>query len=303
LRSPLLNSRANSPIYGFKTKVADAAKAVTMLGKDAVKEVIVPDALQRSFTEVKETGFIIEDYWAHSLATAMIARILSFPLDQDKWSPEQRKDFSSFALSDTTVEYMRALRLDRVFWIQDDDDPFVSGMMHDIGKVALVHCYPGLYSNFVSALEESEWKMSMCEAERETAGVDHLQVGSLLARNWELAESLQSVIAQHHTPNSTDALAQLISLSSFLSSAFYSYPAAADTPLKRAMEAMESTNSTQMALDDEDEETLEQIAAGLPENLLSYIGSSLNQIIQLGLVLGPDVCTQLEEIRASMKEQ
>jgi len=302
MSSATLIRRANSPIYGFKTKVADASKAVTMLGKDAVKELVVADALQRSFAETQETGFVVEDYWAHSLATAMIARILSFPLEQDKWSPEQHKDFASFALSDTTIEYMRALRLDRVFWIQDNDDPFVSGMMHDIGKVALVHCYPGLYSTFISALEESDWQMSMCEAERETAGVDHLQVGSLLARNWDLAESLQTLIAQHHTPTSTDVLAQLISLSSFLASAFYSYPATADTPLKRAMASINSTDGAEMVLE-EDEEVIQQITACLPDNLLSFIGSSLNQIVQLGLVLGPDVCVQLEEMRASMKEQ
>jgi two-component system, chemotaxis family, chemotaxis protein CheY len=303
MSSAMLIRRANSPIYGLKSKVVDAAKAVTMLGKDTVKELVVADALKRSFSDVQEDNFSIEEYWAHSLATAMIARVLSFPLDREKWSSEQQKDFASFGLSDTTVEYMGALRLDRVFWIQEGEDPFVSGMMHDIGKVALVHCYPGLYQGFVSLLKESDWKMSMREAEQTTAGVDHLQVGGLLANNWELTESLQSVIARHHTPNDTDALAHLISLSSFIASAFYSYPAKADTPLKRAMEPVATeSGGSQMALAEEDGETMEQIATGLAENTLPFTGSSLNQILQLGFVLGPDICTQLEEIRASMKD-
>ncbi len=302
LSSAMLIRRANSPIYGFSSKVEDAAKAVTLLGKSTVRELIIADSLRRSFSSVHDSGFHVEDYWAHSLATAMIARILSFSLNRDDWDADQQKEFVAFGLSDTTEDYLRALRLYSKFHSEDSDAPFTGGMMHDIGKVALVHCYPGLYAAFIETLEESKWTMTMRAAEAQASGVDHVQVGGILARNWELSDSLQQVIADHHAPTETDHLTQLISLSSFIASAFYSYPAKAKTPLKYALEPVVEVGNAQMRFDTDDAKTVEQLNAMLPEGLLQTIGISLSQVLQLAFVLGPDVRARLEEVRRSMKD-
>ncbi len=302
LSSAMLIRRANSPIYGFQTKVEDAIKAVTLLGKSTVKELIVADSLRRSFHQVNESDFSVEDYWAHSLATAMVARILHFSLNREQWNAEQQKEFNSFGLSDTTVEYLKALRLYLKFTLEEDEDPFIGGMMHDIGKVALVHCYPGLYSTLVETLEESGWKMTMKESEERTAGVDHVQVGRILARNWELSEPLQQVIEKHHAPEPTERFAQLVCLSSFIASAYYSYPTKAKTPLKRAIEPIVEAGNAQMSFDPEDGEAVEALEAMLPKGFLTSVGVSLHQILQLTFVLGSDVRSRLEEVRMSMKD-
>ena len=142
----------------------------------------------------------------------------------------------------------------------------------------------------------------MREAEETTAGVDHVQVGSILARNWELAAPLQQVIAHHHAPTSDAIFTQLISLSSFLAGAFYPYPAKAEFPPTRMVERIVSSQGEQMAVDVDDDEMMQSIAAFLPDGLLEYIGLDLKKILQLSFVLGPDIRTQIEEISASMKD-
>jgi len=303
LSSAMLIRRANSPIYGLHTKVEDVAKAVILLGKSTVRELIVADSLRRTFHPVKEADFSVEEYWAHSFATAMFARILSFSLDREQWTDEQKKEFDQLYLSDRSVEYLKALRLYSTFELGEDEDPFVSGMMHDIGKVALVHCYPGLYNTFVRTLEQSNWTLTMKESEEQTSGVDHVQVGGILARNWQLAQYLQNVIHEHHPPDKGDSLARLICLSSFMASAFYSYPAKAKTPLKQAVEPMvDNLDDRQIGFDPNDLNATEHIEAMLPKGFLRSIGVSLDQILQLSSVLGADVRKQLESIRGSMKD-
>ncbi|MGB1719622.1 MAG: HDOD domain-containing protein, partial [Candidatus Latescibacterota bacterium] len=216
---------------------------------------------------------------------------------------EQKKEFNQLYLSDRSVEYLKALRLYSTFELGEDEDPFVSGMMHDIGKVALVHCYPGLYNTFVRTLEQSNWTLTMKDSEEQTSGVDHVQVGGILARNWQLAQYLQNVIHKHHTPDKGDSLARLICLSSFMASAFYSYPAKAKTPLKQAVEPMvDNLDDRQIGFDPNDLDATEHIEAMLPKGFLRSIGVSLYQVLQLSSVLGADVRKQLEGIRGSMKD-
>ena len=44
-------------------------------------------------------------------------------------------------------------------------DPFVGGMMHDIGKVALIQSYPGLYPVICEELQRENWNVTMRSVE------------------------------------------------------------------------------------------------------------------------------------------
>ena len=138
--------RARSPIYGFRGEIDETEKAVVLLGKNTVKEIIVAGAVKKSFEGVVEEGFVVDEYWEHSVAVAVLARILVFPLNQMEWTPEDKKDFEQLDLGPEVVEALNKAGLSQRLDLSGNEDPFIGGMMHDIGKAALAHSYPGLFS-------------------------------------------------------------------------------------------------------------------------------------------------------------
>ena len=302
LSSAMIIRRANSPIYGFKAKVNDAAKAVNLLGKSTVKELIVSDTLRRSFATTQEKNFHLEDYWLHSLATGMIARILHFPSDRSQLDAEQKKDFESWELSDATISTLEALGLDRKFALAEEEDPFVGGMMHDLGKVALVYCYPGLFPAIVDGLEKVGWKAPMGKAEETVAGIDHTQVGQILARSWGLDESLGRVVAQHHAPAEEDRFSQLVALASFFAGVVYPYPKNAGYPPIQAMQEMVSEGGQTLGIDLDDEDQVKAVRAFLPGEWVEKSGMEFDKLLALGMQLCPDIEKLVEKIRSSMQD-
>ena len=84
--------RSRSPMYGFQGEINDVYKAVVLLGKNPVKEMVVAGALKRSFESIQEQGFSVEEYWLHSVGVATAARILAFPLDETIWTPNTARN-------------------------------------------------------------------------------------------------------------------------------------------------------------------------------------------------------------------
>ncbi len=224
--------RSRSPIYGFQGEINDLGKAVVLLGKNAVKELVVSSAVKRSFEGIQEQGFSVEDYWLHSVGVSIAARILSFPYDEKRWTPQQQKDFEELQLSAEAQAALKEAKLWEKFALSPAQDPFVGGMMHDIGKVALIQAYPGLFPMIVKELQDQNWNMSMKSGEGLLAGgADHNLVGRILADSWKLGSALAQMIEYHHTPSVDDVFSQLISLADFVGGCVYPYPKQATYPM------------------------------------------------------------------------
>jgi DNA-binding CsgD family transcriptional regulator len=71
----------------------------------------------------------------------------------------------------------------------------VTSLLHDIGKLVLVHAYPGYPRQVHGDARTPEERLG---AERRELGVDHALVGGVLARRWSLPKSVASVIERHH---------------------------------------------------------------------------------------------------------
>jgi putative nucleotidyltransferase with HDIG domain len=87
-------------------------------------------------------------------------------------------------------------RLARELSYSARDRLMVTTLLHDIGKLVLVHAYPG-YPNQVHG--EARTPEERVAAERRELGVDHALVGGVLARRWNLPKMLASVIERHHS--------------------------------------------------------------------------------------------------------
>ncbi len=72
----------------------------------------------------------------------------------------------------------------------------VSALLHDIGKLVLIHAYPAYPGQVHGEARTPEERL---QQERRELGVDHALVGGVLARRWGLPKSVARVIERHHS--------------------------------------------------------------------------------------------------------
>jgi putative nucleotidyltransferase with HDIG domain len=87
-------------------------------------------------------------------------------------------------------------RLAREVGHQARDRLMVTSLLHDIGKLVLIHAYPGYPAQVHGDARTPEERIGR---ERRELGVDHALVGGVLARRWGLPRSIASVIERHHS--------------------------------------------------------------------------------------------------------
>jgi len=83
---------------------------------------------------------------------------------------------------------------------EDRDRLMVTALLHDIGKLVLVHAYPGYPGQVHGQARTPEDRI---HRERRELGVDHALVGGVLARRWGLPKSVAAVIERHHSDDAT----------------------------------------------------------------------------------------------------
>jgi len=86
-------------------------------------------------------------------------------------------------------------RLAREVGWEDRDELLISALLHDVGKLVLMHAYPGYPEQVHGDARTPEARIHQ---ERRELGVDHALVGGVLARRWGLPGRLASVIERHH---------------------------------------------------------------------------------------------------------
>ncbi|MFI4940363.1 MAG: HDOD domain-containing protein [Burkholderiales bacterium] len=165
---------ANSSFYGLQSKVTTIAQAIAILGFNCVRNLVTATAVLGNFSTSKSEAFNIHGFWRHSIATALCARSLA-----------------------------RLLKANQ-------DNAFMVGLLHDIGRLVLATRLPQYYENVLAYRGAQD--CYAIEAERAVLGIDHAMVGQALAEHWKFPVLLQQAIADHHTPENQDkgALASII---------------------------------------------------------------------------------------------
>ena len=80
------------------------------------------------------------------------------------------------------------------------DRLLVTALLHDIGKLVLMHAYPGYPRQVHGPARTPEERLHY---ERRELGVDHALVGGVLARRWNLPNAVASAIERHHADDAT----------------------------------------------------------------------------------------------------
>src|SRR5436305_10165926 len=87
-----------------------------------------------------------------------------------------------------------------------------TSFLHDIGKLVLLHAYPGYPGQVHRGARTPEDRIHQ---ERRELGVDHALVGGRLARRWGLPATIATTIERHHNPE-VEGEAALVRLADML---------------------------------------------------------------------------------------
>jgi putative nucleotidyltransferase with HDIG domain len=155
----------NSSFFGLTAHVSSPARAVSLLGLETVKALVLGVKIFSQFSGSDLPGYSIANLWNHSLATACLAKNLAEHLKLQQ--PEV-------------------------------DDSFLGGLLHDIGKLVLLDRLPAVCHEVLRV--QSSAGSPLFDAEQEIMGTTHAQVGAYLLGIWGFSESIVEPIAFHHHP-------------------------------------------------------------------------------------------------------
>ncbi|ACL71756.1 metal dependent phosphohydrolase [Thioalkalivibrio sulfidiphilus HL-EbGr7] len=168
---------ANSPLYGFSSRVDTISRAVTVIGAGRIRELVIASTVPRAFDAVESPLLSLEDFWRHSIYCGLAARLLA--------------------------EQVMPKRAETVF---------IAGLLHDVGRLLIFNREPDeAHEAFLLALQQAG-ELGPQSAERQVLGYDHADVGGELAARWKLPVSLQECIRYHHRPAEAREFPQEVAL-------------------------------------------------------------------------------------------
>ncbi|HEX7059987.1 MAG TPA: HDOD domain-containing protein [Solirubrobacterales bacterium] len=82
----------------------------------------------------------------------------------------------------------------------------VASLLHDIGRLVISRLHPGYKTFFDATMRTPEQRL---REERDQLGIDHALVGGVLARRWNVPQSIAVAIERHHSDDA-DGLAAMV---------------------------------------------------------------------------------------------
>ena len=151
---------ANSPFYGLRRQICTVQEAIVVLGLSSVRMLVTAAAIIGQFPTRARRDHDLHAFWQHSIGVACCAKLLCAGVRQNP------------------------------------DTAFVCGLLHDIGRLVLVHYYPEQYAQVEDYCIRED--VSRLDAERAVLGLDHAAIGAALVAHWNFPAQIQQVVAGHH---------------------------------------------------------------------------------------------------------
>jgi HD-like signal output (HDOD) protein len=161
---------ANSPFFGVTGGVASLRKAITIIGLEETVNVLNFHLVMNTIPAFPEVeGFSNDNFWAHSWACAMAARMLGRP--------------------QLLVQAMPGTL-------------YLAGLLHDVGKAVLALHLP---REFAASLRLArDQRIPLQEAEWHKIGIDHALLGGHLLGVWNLPATVAAATAFQDAPENAE---------------------------------------------------------------------------------------------------
>ncbi|MBI9073176.1 MAG: HDOD domain-containing protein [Melioribacteraceae bacterium] len=159
-------SIANSPLYGLPRKVSTIDFAILIIGFQDIKNIVIALSMIDSFKNKSDKNLNQEEFWKHSIITGNAAKRIAEDL--------------GFRIG---------------------GEAFVAGLLHDLG-IPVIHKY--FHSSFLEIIEAVNEGGIFLEAEFNTLGMTHAEIGRFLAAKWNLPAPLVDAVIHHHDPGKSE---------------------------------------------------------------------------------------------------
>jgi putative nucleotidyltransferase with HDIG domain len=155
---------ANSAYFGLSEKIDSVHQAIVLMGMDQVANLVLLSASSENL-QTAQDGYDLEpgELWKYSVSSALIARELA-----------EKKGIKETHLI------------------------FTAALLKDIGKVVLNQYVKNSFDKINSLVTEKNFTFR--EAEKEVIGIDHAELGAMVAENWKFSPKLVEIIRHHHRP-------------------------------------------------------------------------------------------------------
>ena len=177
---------ANSPLYAKQRKVENLRQAIILFGLDGTLNIALSFSLKQGSSEDGESGLNYNYYWKRSLASAMLSQEII-----------QRVGGSS------------------------KDSAFLSGLLQDIGMLALDKAKPDLYEGLNKKFIRHE---DVVKREHKLLDADHSTVGAWLLEEWHLPNNIIEPIRHSHSDftekSSAESVSKAVACAGLLSDIF-----------------------------------------------------------------------------------
>jgi len=150
---------ANSPLIGMRAEIRSVLQAVMMLGLERIKALSNTLAL-RTFLTSGVPDDALHACWRHNLASAIVCD-----------------------------------RLARILH-QDSDICYTAGLLHDIGRLALLRAHPDRYAQILEMDPSDDDALLL--REKAVFEVDHCAAGEWILAQWDFPVELREVVSMHH---------------------------------------------------------------------------------------------------------
>ncbi len=159
---------ANSPIYGFASRISTISHAIVCLGLETVKSIALTSSTHDMLNkEIPAYGLEEGMLWQHSIASGTCAKIIA-----------QRIGY------------------------KDCEEAYIAGLLIDIGKIILSSFAEDQFNQVMEKSEKD--KIPFNKAEQDVLGFGHPQVGGRIIKKWNLPSSLVEAVQYHHQPDKTE---------------------------------------------------------------------------------------------------
>lgn len=167
-KSPSLSARllqiANSSFYGFPSKIDSISRAVTLIGNREISSLALGVSALTIFQDISKNLIDMRQILKHSFACGIISRIFAAQKN-----------------------------------IPQTEQLFVSGLLHDIGRLVVYRYFPGHAKRLWRQSTESG--KLLIQEEPSCLGCRHTDIGKFLLRKWKLPPALENNVAYHHRPS------------------------------------------------------------------------------------------------------
>ena len=169
----------NSSFFGLPRHISSPSQAVTLLGLETVKSLVLTVQVFSQFNQNDFDTVNIEEVWQHSMRVARFAKLIC---------KEEGLDLKLV------------------------DNAMLGGLLHDLGKLIFASNRPKEYMHVYQVAKESGQPLH--KVEKQILKTTHAEVGAYLIGLWGLPDTVIEALAYHHYPDKiqVDGLSPFISV-------------------------------------------------------------------------------------------